>query len=463
MEDSVPLAAAGAPPSRQEVIDDLINEIRLAEEEGSVTAEMVAEIFDFLSTGHKSGVKTLGEHWETLQQHGEAIGNHGTHIERIVADIKWLQEKRSEDRGLINEHWETLQQHGDAIANHRERLAANAEKAEANAQRIEAVYEGLQDLINDEAGDRERADAEIRERLATEANERSQTDDAIEQRITRVNEGLQDLINDEVGDRERADAETRKMIVVEMNERAQADEALSYGKQDKIRVTPDLELSADGLLGVADMAKRRLFIDLWNNLAGSMGQYNEETDFFELNGITDIDWDEAYRIYNMHSSRSQLTEFCSCYGSKMRTLFWFDASWQGTMSRAFQQNSSIEVWRGAIVIGAGNRMDQAFYMCGNLRVVDRIRTLSNSATAAFLKCPKLETCKISGVLGNMELQDCPRLSLESFQYMISGQTNASATTWRVHADIYAKITDETNTEWHALLALAEIKKITFAC
>ena len=32
----------------------------------------------------------------------------------------------------------------------------------------------------------------------------------------------------------------------------------------------------------------------------------------------------------------------------------------------------------------------------------------------------------------------------------------------VHPDVYAKLTDETNTEWHALLALAAEKNITFA-
>lgn len=40
--------------------------------------------------------------------------------------------------------------------------------------------------------------------------------------------------------------------------------------------------------------------------------------------------------------------------------------------------------------------------------------------------------------------------------------NTSAITVTVHADVYAKIQDESNTDWHALLALAQEKQITFA-
>lgn len=54
------------------------------------------------------------------------------------------------------------------------------------------------------------------------------------------------------------------------------------------------------------------------------------------------------------------------------------------------------------------------------------------------------------------------LSLESMQYLITNAANTSPITVTVHADVYAKIQDETNAEWHALLSAAQEKQITFA-
>ena len=46
--------------------------------------------------------------------------------------------------------------------------------------------------------------------------------------------------------------------------------------------------------------------------------------------------------------------------------------------------------------------------------------------------------------------------------MIEHASNTSPITITVHADVYAKLTDESNTDWHALMASAAAKNITFA-
>lgn len=48
------------------------------------------------------------------------------------------------------------------------------------------------------------------------------------------------------------------------------------------------------------------------------------------------------------------------------------------------------------------------------------------------------------------------------QYMIDNAANTAAITVTVHPDVYAKLSDETNAEWHALLAQAAEKNIIFA-
>ena len=63
---------------------------------------------------------------------------------------------------------------------------------------------------------------------------------------------------------------------------------------------------------------------------------------------------------------------------------------------------------------------------------------------------------------NFGIKDSPLISLESLQYLITNAANTSPITVTVHADVYAKIQDETNADWHALIASAQEKNITFA-
>lgn len=46
--------------------------------------------------------------------------------------------------------------------------------------------------------------------------------------------------------------------------------------------------------------------------------------------------------------------------------------------------------------------------------------------------------------------------------MITNTVNTSPITVTVHSDVYDKIQDETNVEWHALIETAAAKQITFA-
>lgn len=54
------------------------------------------------------------------------------------------------------------------------------------------------------------------------------------------------------------------------------------------------------------------------------------------------------------------------------------------------------------------------------------------------------------------------LNLHTFRFMVENAVNTSAITITVHPDVYSKLTDETNTEWHAILAQAAEKNISFA-
>lgn len=98
--------------------------------------------------------------------------------------------------------------------------------------------------------------------------------------------------------------------------------------QGALRTSADLALS-DDVLSLTDMAKKRLFIDLWNQAAGDYGRYNEETGYFELFEIYDIGWDEALLIYrisgqwDLYSFSYNVDGYVPGYGRDIRVLLPF--------------------------------------------------------------------------------------------------------------------------------------------
>ena len=86
----------------------------------------------------------------------------------------------------------------------------------------------------------------------------------------------------------------------------------------------------------------------------------------------------------------------------------------------------------------------------------------------IVNCPMLEDVKFynmsTGSGGGLDISALPKINLASMKYLITrtfGGTSKT-TTVIVHPDVYAKLTDETNTEWHQVLIDAAAKNITFA-
>lgn len=66
---------------------------------------------------------------------------------------------------------------------------------------------------------------------------------------------------------------------------------------------------------------------------------------------------------------------------------------------------------------------------------------------------------------SFSLADSPLLDLATFQLIVKQKFDsdkATAQTITVHPDVYAKLTDESNTEWHKVLTDAAEKNISFA-
>lgn len=200
--------------------------------------------------------------------------------------------------------------------------------------------------------------------------------------------------------------------------------------------------------------------------------YNEQTGFYELNGLTDITEEQMGNIYVYTSGAINQNDlkgkFCNL---PVRTNLPFKANSGGYFGDAdigamFATNHTIEVINiGSIVYP--NYISYAFIRCDKLRKILTVIDLNNyrvdiPITTMFQDCILLEYVRIQRIKQSISFSDSPLLSLESLQYLITNAANTSAITVTVHADVYAKIQDETQADWHALIATAQEKNITFA-
>lgn len=270
----------------------------------------------------------------------------------------------------------------------------------------------------------------------------------------------------------------------------QAADALAAelaAKQDALTVSDDLALSADARLSLTDMAKMRLFIDLWNTACGSFGRYNPATGFFELNGLTDITYAQAQVIYN----HTQITSHWVSYrfGNmenkgplQVRTNLPRSCNNDGnggsgaTLSFVCH-NPYIEVLNVATVTGYRFAITSTSYCianCSNLKkIIGEISIYGGGKNMNLMTLSslyKLEEVELYNLRTGqtLRLETCPKLNFHTFDYLIKNAwtlnegKDAPPASVVVHPDVYARITDPEDAEWHPLLAQAQAKNISFA-
>lgn len=200
--------------------------------------------------------------------------------------------------------------------------------------------------------------------------------------------------------------------------------------------------------------------------------YNEQTGFYELNGLTDITEEQMRNIYVYTSGAINQNDLSGKFANlPIRTNLPFKANsgsyfGDASIGAMFVKNHTIEV----INIGSTvypNYIGYAFAQCDKLRKILTVINLNSYSlgkpiTTMFQGCILLEYVRIQKIRQSILFSNSPLLSLESLQYLITNADNTLAITVTVHADVYAKIQDETQTEWHALIASAQEKNITFA-
>ena len=216
-----------------------------------------------------------------------------------------------------------------------------------------------------------------------------------------------------------------------------------------------------------DEAKLALFIDQWNAACGGFGKYNpanapDAQHPFYLHHIW-LTYKEAMDVMTAGSRQTSTVDEAYINQAIRTHLPRIGAGQVAPARETFRSCVYLETVEMANLILGG----AVFFDCKKLRSINKtesaIYNLNGYPSDNFQNCVSL--VEIRGVLRgncNISFSDSPLLSLSSLEYMVSRAENTQAITVTVHPDVYAKIQDETNTEWHALLAAGAAKQITFA-
>lgn len=199
-------------------------------------------------------------------------------------------------------------------------------------------------------------------------------------------------------------------------------------------------------------------------------RFNDATGYYECNGYTDIGEEEMAQMYSLYCggldvwnqnswSFGQLTQNYTPrttipflkYNGEFPTVWW----WYNLESIRF------------IIENPSNPQFMSFTAnithCDKLKFVhDILDTNSRKTPIDLTNLPMLEEIRIKSARYNVEINDSPFISIESLRYLIENAANTGAITVTVHPEVYAKLADENNTEWHAVWTAAQAKQISFA-
>lgn len=175
-------------------------------------------------------------------------------------------------------------------------------------------------------------------------------------------------------------------------------------------------------------------------------------------GRRNLDQDSTNRFFDITEVRT-LPPLTS-YGA-VNATFLFDESYFEVLAFAPQKwvNQGI-----ALAKASGT-----FRLCTKLKKIVgtiNVGAITTPMTDTFTGSTLLESVSIYRLATSISFASCPLLSLASLQYLV---TNASSNipasapiTVTVHADVYAKLTDTAQTQWHKVLTDAAAKNIAFA-
>lgn len=227
--------------------------------------------------------------------------------------------------------------------------------------------------------------------------------------------------------------------------------------------------------------KKDLFIDMWNKACilqygavttqSTVGKYNEESGYFEANGLVDITYQEAIRIFlasltmNWNSGKANEAAFTL----NLRTLLVFGTgisqqsyTFDSTFYNSVYGNLKVIRLPQYFATHCSAILTRTFYSCRNLEtIITPISPIGAIHNNTFYNCYALKNLKILNLASDINLKDSSVLTYDSLQYMVTNAANTTTITIKVHPTIFTKLTDPSQEDWYALNQLAISKNITF--
>lgn len=255
----------------------------------------------------------------------------------------------------------------------------------------------------------------------------------------------------------------------------------AWGAEYRLSDPNNLLSAYVGDLACLNESAKENFIKSWNEAfykqGRKFGEYNRETGYFEGNGLTDINYEQAKIIMKYVSVCQNPSNIISKVdgGHVIGGLsaFCFDLNGGGQNScgpRTFPPiiNGASGGYYRNDYLCAGDYCLQAvsfagsggmtsnqyvFQYCRNLRYVYNmeINDTQGTKTGMFAGCAKLETVELRGLYqGTVSFEQSPKLSLDSIKYMLNNRNKSGSAitdekykfTIKLHADVFAKLTDE---------------------
>lgn len=258
------------------------------------------------------------------------------------------------------------------------------------------------------------------------------------------------------------------------------------GKQDKLISSPSIIVNPDNTLSITELAEKALFIKMWNArciLYGDgapevRGRYNPETDLFELNGLTDITYEQAVDIlthpvvyndnmYNFYHTK-QRTHLPPYYARSNQTYNISGMTFHTTKMESIRLPGC----------AASGYWDDGY---GTLKFLS-LTGIKEARVLLYKKNLEHFRWEWQGNTGtsarpriSLNVAGSPKLDWESYNQLISGMWDGTNTiSLTVCSEAYAKIMgdtsvtavaalDQTEAElWQSLVTKAQAKNIVLA-
>lgn len=348
-------------------------------------------------------------------------------------------------------------------SNEEARETAETGRASAEVNRVKAEQSRESSESNRAKAETLRAEKEIERQTAEDTrNTNEQSRKEAETNRVKAEEGRVTEFN-----RLKSESETATLNATEQANYAKEQGDNVAGTVDEIKTAQDeLTTSINNLTTVLNtqQGNRALYV-----AAGAV--YNQNTGFYELNGLTDITEEQMREIYVQTNHMDYIENMRDVFsGLTFRTNLGFKQTRRiynrtFNLKNAFRENKNLEVLKlgnstnDNWVVKCSDVQDFVYY-CSNLKKI--IGYIECPVVVNFLYTPLLEEIRFKNIVRNFGIKDSPLISIESLQYLITNAANTSPITVTVHADVYAKIQDEGQVDWHALIETAAAKQITFA-